>query len=341
MRLDRSIPDVEDKMSEEFDEDHQGSHAPQVKNARNDSFLRRLSTDSHEIDLRSNDDCKVTQVDGDLYNVYNDVKEHNSDAKCDTIGDGNIERITVDSSDHDDNGDNSDNDDNRGYGNCDDNDFIEVALDPSQFINEVINDHINDTLPVVSPKKDLDENKVNTNAQGSDNDFAEDRNSGQTYVLRAAQQKTPTLDISPEDIKASDSHPVDSGDESFDSFFDCVTLKQRSDPKHSLRVNSLDLNDTVETSSVVSKTKLSKLRNVIHERMTEGDQATSLRGHQSNNDELDMKKLNIPHGGPGEDDSGPSVLKADAVKETGFRQDQFAEVAFREHKYGTSYPFGQ
>lgn len=344
LKCDRNIPVVQDKMLEGLDEDHQDSHVFQMNSARNDSSLRRVSTDSQERDLRSNEEYK--QVDGDLYNdVYNDVKEYNSDAKFDSSDgddDGNNERISIDSSDHDDNGNH---DDDRAYEDGDDNDFIgKVALDPSQFINDIINDHINDNLPVVTPDKDvgLDESMNNTNVKRSDNDFTEDKSSGQTDVSNELQQKRTTLDISPDDVEGFDGHPIDSGDESFDSFFDCVTVKQRSDPKQG--VNSPDLNDTVETNSVVARTNLSKLRNIIHERMSEGEQATSLSEQQTNNDELDIKKpetLNIQHCGFERDNTNSSATKGDAVEKTGINQERLAEVAFREHKYGRSYPFVQ
>ena len=353
LKWDRNIPIVQDKMLKDFDEDHPDSHVFPMNSARNDS-LRRVTTDNHENDSRSNEECK--EVDGDLYNdVNNDVKEHNSDAKCDTTDDdndnddddGNNERISIDSSDNDDNSNHDDHkayedsDDHKAYEDSEDNDFMgQVELDPSQFINDIINDHINDNLPVLSPDKDvgLDESKNNTNVQKSDNDFTEDK----SFTPSEPQQKRTTFDILPDDTKPlSDGHPIYSGDESFDSFFDCVTLKQRSDPKHG--VNSPGLNDAVETNSVVSRTNLSKLKNIIHERMSEGEQlATSLSEHQTNGHEIDTRKfetLNIQRCGPEKDNSDSSATNA--VEKTGISQEQLADVAFREHKYGTTYPFVQ
>jgi hypothetical protein len=315
----KNIPVIQDRISDKLDvERHQRSPVHQINTARNDSPVRGTSIDSNESkDSNLNDQCK-----DHLFQDFHDVNidELNSDAKCYT--NDNDERTGVDASnpDHDDDDDNNhwNNDDDHG-----DKDYIaESVLDPAQFINDIINDDISDNSSV----------SHNTDLTG----FTENKRFGPTDVVNESQLRTSAFDIAHENIEHS--NVGDSGDESLDSFFDCVTLKQRSE--HGVELP--DLSDVVQPHSVVSRKNLSKLRNIIHERMSEDEQTPSLCEQQNNNHKLDINNGESIQLCGDKKDSNPSVSSADPVKKTGIDQHQLTKPTFQEdNTFGTSYPFVQ
>ncbi len=314
-----NVPIIHDKMTDNLDDEgHEKVH--QINTAGNNSPVRGASrdrTENNDSNLSNDDQYKNLDINKPFNDVH-DIEELNSDARFSTSDNDSNERPGVDASNYD--GDN----DNHG-----DTDYIgKSQADPTQFINDIINDHINDNLPAASHNEDVGDDNDHTELLTSDNAFVENKGFGPNVVVHESQQKTSAFDIADGNMEYSNvDNAVDSScDESLDSFFDCVTLKQRSEH----RFKSSDFNDVVQPNCVVSRTNLSKVRN-IHKRMSEEEQSLP---------EQQTSKLDINYGETKPCKKDSSVSNADAVKKTEIEQEQLSKPTFQENnKYGTSYPF--
>ena len=138
----------------------------------------------------------------------------------------------------------------------------------------------------------------------------------------------------------------ESGDESLDSFFDCVTLKQRSQSKQNDKLSDEDSShDELVVESVVTRMNLSKLRNIsLHENNSKEEHKTSLIENQTGNDRLsyaDVGKVSctVPPCRPN-DSNKPGALNVGTVETRKTDHEHLAREAQQvPDKYAASYPF--
>ena len=314
----KDVPVFHDKTLD--DDVHQKPPVHRV--VKDDSPIRRTSVDSAEsIDSNLNDNDQYGKLDihdplNDVHDVY--IEELKSNAKHPTYDNDSNERTRVDAA-------------SLSYNVDDDNgksDHIaDSELNPAKFINDIINERISDNLPVVSHDEDVSKKENHKEILVSDNAFG-DEGFGPTNNLHDSQQETNMFDHAP-DYSDVD-YPVETIDESLDSFFDCVTLKQRSE-----HIKSPDLNEVVQPSSVIKRRNLSKVRNIVEKRMTEDEHEQHLHEPQTSN-----HKPDINHSETIPCIKSSSVSNVNAVKKTDMNQEQPPKLTFQEkNECRTSYPF--
>ena len=275
--------------------------------------------ESIDSDLDNSDQYGKLNIRDPSSNVHDvNFEEPSSDVKCsanDYVSNG---RTSVDSTscDHDNEDDNG-NDDYIG----------DSVIDPAKFINDIISEHISDNLPIVSHNEDVDDKENHTDIPVSDKAF-EDEGFGPTDAVPESGRETSAFECS-HDYSDVD-HSVETNDESLDSFFDCVTLKQRSEH----RVKSPDLNDVVEPSSVVSRKNLSKVRNIMEKKLSEYEHG--LHEQQITTDQ----KLDNHHSETIPSVKNCTVSNVDAKQPIKIDQKQPPKSTFQErNEYRASYPF--
>ncbi|XP_028397672.1 C2 domain-containing protein 3-like isoform X2 [Dendronephthya gigantea] len=287
---------------------------------RDNDYDDGIQGDNYEEDI---DDCNDSNhIDNRKHGGGDDDNEDDHyDDHDDDIHGGN-----------DDNGGNyggdDDNDNDGNYVGDDDNDddgggddyISETVPDPKQYINDIINDRIN--------------------GYGQNEDASAVVDTGPTNVVTKPPEKTSRFNVVQENIEQLDNSNIgDSGDESLDSFFDCIPLKQKFEPRHPVNATNETFDLSVEPEFVVSRANLSKLRNVLNEKTKEETHTNKLEQQTKSNQQLlGSDKLSTLETNENKKDSRrPSELILDEFKITEQDQNHVDRESFHEQsKHETS-----
>ena len=312
----KDVPVIRDEMSQETDgEDNpESSLIHQTNTDRNDSCVHQTKTDSSETNNRNaNTDDKLEDIDID--DIFKDAHDHVVTME----GHNSHEKYAT----NDNTGSNID-----GLSYCNDKDHGSDNDSTSRNDSmELMHDHGNDNMSVVSHNEDVD---------------TDDRNNCKDLLINSVEENKRLTglvsegDISNENAEHDNvANSENSGDESLDSFFDCVTANRVS--KQS--VEPPEMSDVVKPTSIVSRINLSKLRRIVQD----DEQDLSLHKHYIDNNNMDVNCDKTVSFQPCADKkNSPVISDSDAVTRKDVDNEQQTQAMFQQDCHiETSYPFSQ